>query len=494
MLVPGWKFVDPVNGAQPPSIQTKLTVKRNVSGEIKRNQNLRVIGTYSNIGNPNGANNAGAVDVYITRIGVPDIRIAFLDLASNKIVPVPGKEEEFKQYLGPESGNGPNFADAVRKSSTQAVSQAAANGFTSGERQRDVAALIATGNDSYGSYFNKPNNGTGGAGADSTKSNEPGAEPRTEIGANPEPESTDIEQQPLTLKPKENIFNESLNVKEILKYPEKINEGSDYLKIRCFEYIPGGFEGINVKDSSSRFDTSDDAKNEIGTVYLPIQSASEGNSVDWGNGDNLNAIQIAGLSPAINAISNASTGNIIGAGQQFIRDIAGNIRALGGEIDDNDILTYFGGQAIGSNVFTRATGQVLNNNLELLYNGTSLRSFVYNYRFTPRSDTESKMVRRIIKFFKRQMSAKKSSLFLGTPNVFKLEYIYGKTQGLHPYLNQIKICALVGFNVNYIPDNSYMTYQDGGMTSYQVSMAFTEINPIYDTDNLNNIDDETTGY
>jgi hypothetical protein len=38
---------------------------------------------------------------------------------------------------------------------------------------------------------------------------------------------------------------------------------------------------------------------------------------------------------------------------------------------------------------------------------------------------------------------------------------------------------LSGFNVNYTPDNSYMTYQDGGMTGYDVTMTFQEIVPIY---------------
>ena len=38
---------------------------------------------------------------------------------------------------------------------------------------------------------------------------------------------------------------------------------------------------------------------------------------------------------------------------------------------------------------------------------------------------------------------------------------------------------LQGFNVNYTPDNSYMTYQDGAMTGYDVSMVFREIVPIY---------------
>ena len=50
------------------------------------------------------------------------------------------------------------------------------------------------------------------------------------------------------------------------------------------------------------------------------------------------------------------------------------------------------------------------------------------------------------------------------------------------FLNKIKMCALQSFDVQYTPDGSYMTYEDGSMTSYQVSMSFGELNPIYQED------------
>ena len=43
--------------------------------------------------------------------------------------------------------------------------------------------------------------------------------------------------------------------------------------------------------------------------------------------------------------------------------------------------------------------------------------------------------------------------------------------------------------VDYTPDGSYMTYDDGSMTSYNVNMTFGELNPIYaeDFDNSNDM-------
>jgi hypothetical protein len=91
-----------------------------------------------------------------------------------------------------------------------------------------------------------------------------------------------------------------------------------------------------------------------------------------------------------------------------------------------------------------------------------------------------------------------TGLFLQTPNVFKLKYIYngdrGETGNQHPYLNLIKPCALTNFSVNYTPDGTYMTYANGGsMTSYQVDMEFSELEPIYKNDYDPEISSQTPG-
>ena len=155
-----------------------------------------------------------------------------------------------------------------------------------------------------------------------------------------------------------------------------------------------------------------------------------------------------------------------------------------GSITKNDIAAYFAAEAVGNRgLFTRGTGKVLNPNLELLFNGPNLRSFNYTYKFTPREAREAREVRRIIKFLKKNMAPirEKGRMFLKTPNVFKLKYFF-KNGRQHPFLNKIKTCALRSFDVEYTPDGSYMTYDDGSMTSYQVTMNFGELNPIYAED------------
>ena len=215
------------------------------------------------------------------------------------------------------------------------------------------------------------------------------------------------------------------------------------------------------------------------------EGLADGNGVDWANGE-AGALGVAAFKAAQAGIIKAGEGNmgdvaktVMGTG---IKEAESLIKGSG--ITNNDIASFFASRAVGNNsLFTRATGKVMNPNLELLFNGPRLRQFNYNFRFTPREEREAREVRRIIKFFKKNMAPQRvnSKLFLKTPNVFKLKYIF-KGGRQHPFLNKIKMCALTQFNVTYAPDGSYMTYDDGSMTAYNVSMSFGELNPIYESD------------
>ena len=210
---------------------------------------------------------------------------------------------------------------------------------------------------------------------------------------------------------------------------------------------------------------------------------SESTSVSWG-GDTLNAAQAAGARAAFESINSfqADGGGFRGA----IDALGDGLNDLVGLAKDDRtkqaISAYFAGQAVGANVLGRATGQVINPNLELLFTGPNLRSFNFNFTLTPRDAEEAGIVRRMVRAMKRNMTPQRSSeaLFLKSPRIFELEYIFGDTNREHPFMNKFKPCACTSFAVNYTPDGSYMTYRgEPSMTSYQLSMSFGEIEPIY---------------
>ena len=95
----------------------------------------------------------------------------------------------------------------------------------------------------------------------------------------------------------------------------------------------------------------------------------------------------------------------------------------------------------------------------------------------------------IIIFFKQGSAPirSKSNLFLKTPHTFQLRYLHrgekadGGT-GLHFKLNAFKECALQNVGVNYTPTGNYATYQDGTMVSYELTLGFSELEPIFNDD------------
>ena len=283
-----------------------------------------------------------------------------------------------------------------------------------------------------------------------------------------------------------------------LRYPQKEPPaalGYDYIKITAYKYQPPGLKMVNETGVDYGGGIVEGERFE--TVILPMQpNITESNSTSW-NEDQMNAIEAAIGTLAMGGIK-ATAGLILGNGGEAMNEIGSAFGSIKSQIDDvmtdtatkAGIISYFAGQAIGKNIMGRQTGQVINPNMELLFNGPRLRTFNFNFTFTPREEDEAKIIRKIIRAFKRNMAPQRSTsnLFLLSPRVFKLKYIYNNRAkedddgdgSQHPYMDTFKTCALTAFNVDYTPGGSYATYRDGGsMTQYKVTMSFNELNPIY---------------
>ena len=245
-----------------------------------------------------------------------------------------------------------------------------------------------------------------------------------------------------------------------------------------------------------------------GSVTLPIVTGIEDtNRVDW-QGATLNPIQALGASGALGVFQGVAEGqgitDVFGNAAGAVRDASMKMAAGAGSDIRNAINVYLAQRAVGAQgLLSRATGAVLNPNLEMLFGGPSLRNFAFTFTLSPRDADEADQVRKIIRFFKQGMSVKTtaSNVFLKAPNVFDIQYQTFNTQGqeiVHPSINIIKTCALLSCNIQYTPNNTYMTYEDPfrTMTAYQMTLAFGELDPIYDTDykDLDENQDQVIGY
>ena len=255
-----------------------------------------------------------------------------------------------------------------------------------------------------------------------------------------------------------------------LRYPlDKVPDlGYDHVTFTAYEYQAGQLISSSGDERLG---------NSVAKISLPIlPNISESNGVDWGK-DKMNIIQAKAAEIARSAIGAGDFGEGLSNLLSGTGEAAKQLLAQPGLKDA--IVAHFAGQAVGANVLGRTGGAVLNPNLELLFTGPQLRTFNFSFKFRPRFEDENEEIRRIIKAFKRNMHPQRSAgeMFLLTPNVFKIKYYHDDVP--HPYLNEIKTCALTNFKVTYTPDNNYMTYQDGGMTGYDVDLVFSELVPIY---------------
>jgi hypothetical protein len=336
-----------------------------------------------------------------------------------------------------------------------------------------------------------------------------------------------------------------------LRYPkDRIENDMDYLRIKIAQYkAPFGGEDplsaitktkdkngkeistIDVKDGnvvasngktdvsnlsafktlSERTGTSsnrDSLKDPKYQIVLPIpQQLSDISAIDWTDGK-LNPIEAYGLAATSTIIKSGGQGigNIAQAAKDIVTQLGTTLKGAATNSNVQDaVIAAISGQAVGAlggnvsgnQIIARATGQVLNPNLELLFNGVNLRVFPFTFEFFPRNKEEAFEVKQIIKTFKYAMLPEKngsSGIFISAPYIFQLEYMKGPKA--HPFLNKFLPMALTNMSINYTGSNTYSTFYDGTPTHIRMELLFKELNPIYkeDYDELDEQGDTSVGY
>ena len=304
---------------------------------------------------------------------------------------------------------------------------------------------------------------------------------------------------------------------EPLRYPlGELNETSDFLQISIVNYTNSGLtrgsdpSRVTVGSGTTSFtpgapytvnQNGRKNKSSTATIILPIPSnIQDGNSVKYteGNLDGLTAQALGIVQDAFNN-ANIEPGTILtdtlktatnvitdpGAREYFLRRLA---------VDAANM--PFGGNLTASQLLARQTGNILNPNMELLFDGVTLRSFKFSFKLTPRNKDEATAVKKIIRTLKINMAPGYSqegfdgksginikNLYLSTPKIFELTYMKGGSD--HPFLHKFKQCFLTDMSVNYTGEGTYATYgglpKDGGGTpvSMVMDLGFKELEPIY---------------
>jgi hypothetical protein len=324
---------------------------------------------------------------------------------------------------------------------------------------------------------------------------------------------------------------------QVLRYPyEAITDTTDYLQITISKYQPASgavagkefitnpdtgiirtntlnnADAVNVSETRPITDKNIQSLTQDGVILLPMPSnIQDGNSVSYGD-DTLDTITgkiFGGASNVMGTEYKTKDLNAENAAKNFAAELGTRSYKAAKSILNSDLKTVamkslasqaaniFGGNVTINQVLARENGQILNPNMELLFNGVTLRTFRFSFKMTPRDDTEAQQIKYIIRSLKKNMAPKSGGkvgevggTFLTTPNIFELTYRKG--DGNHPFLHKFKPCALTDMAVNYTGENVYATYGDGTPISMTMDLTFKELVPIYDNDYLDS--DTTVGY
>jgi hypothetical protein len=320
-------------------------------------------------------------------------------------------------------------------------------------------------------------NGGSDAQASAAATSKPQATPEAGTNTTPTPAAV-----PVDLKKEIESSKKTRKSYPNLRYPlDLANTMQDVIKFTILEYQPKKFSDLKDNAGLGGFSPRDDKRKGIGSVVLPIPSGiSDTNSCEWGS-DSMNAAEAFSANAALTGITK---------GMSKMVDEAGKIIEEGSKSQDvkTGLAAFFAGLATNGNagqILKRTEGAVLNPNMELLFNGPTLRPFSFTFKMSARSKKEAEQIIGIIRFFKQGMSPQKSesNLFLKSPNTFKIQYLHlGENGKDHPYIGRIKECALESVVVSYTPHGEYATYTDGVMVSYDMQMQFKELEPIFNDD------------
>ena len=359
--------------------------------------------------------------------------------------------------------------------------------------------------------------------------------------------STNKQETNYTSKPrsirKRNI--RKINGGRVIQYPIDIDTNlQDYFEIQVFRYRPAGrlptlgsdteeqrYTDEKMGNYSRRFNRQNLRLQDLqSTIQIPIpNSLKDMNAIGWGPEEisglmgQLGGPTLEGLfgvkGNEMDGFDGGLFNNLWKAGADTLAETkklfgpSSGLKQFRRRAALNAVAKAASGIGVNIDVdqaITRINGTIVNPNMELLFNGPSLRTFSFVIRFTPRSPEESERIRMIIRVLKQHSAVKKnpqiannynvahdggSNFLLGTPDVFKLRYIKAKTQNDIKGLNKFKTCALKSVSVDYTGEAArFAAYnEDSQPVTTLVTLNFSELVPIYDEDYHEFTNDDDVG-
>ena len=128
-------------------------------------------------------------------------------------------------------------------------------------------------------------------------------------------------------------------------------------------------------------------------------------------------------------------------------------------------------------VALNSMGYVFNPQEQVLFEGISFRTFSMSFTLTPFSRTEASEISNIIKTFRKNaaptIQTGGAGFFFVPPSIFEVAFLYNGAE--NPNINKLKRCVLTDVNVNYAPNGTWSTHDDGSPVQTGLTLSFKEI-------------------
>ena len=243
---------------------------------------------------------------------------------------------------------------------------------------------------------------------------------------------------------------------------------SDGVDLRKGRKGIGGFE--NIMPTTTRITDSI-------AIYLP-PNIKDSTSVGYNNAEmGVIGAAAAGGAATIDALRRGDMSGLASTLGTAAKDL---VAEVGLNLGSEFIGTLAGVDPEGLKGFAKkAFGQASNPYMEVLFEGVEMRTFNYNFTFSPRNADETDDVKKIIQMFRFHMSPElkgQANRFLTLPSTFDIHYMYQMTDGVateNDFYNKIATCVLESCNIDYTP-GGVRSFADGSPTQITMALQFKE--------------------
>jgi hypothetical protein len=168
--------------------------------------------------------------------------------------------------------------------------------------------------------------------------------------------------------------------------------------------------------------------------------------------------------------------------------VAGDLQSIGGAVGPGGrevagaLAEQTGNFGAGiTDVLLFSAGYAQNPQVELLFKSVQNREFLFDFKFTPRTQEEAQTIINIIKAFKFHAAPEipdtGNGRYFVPPDEFDIVFMYGDKR--NPNLPQLSTCVLQGIDVNYASAGQWTTFKDGMPVEISMQLRFKEVEIIH---------------